>query len=320
LLLVAEVVQFEKLHLSHQQRATSNRSKQQPRTGEIMNRILYPVLGLLILIATVAQVSATRPKTPPAQKQAAQTAEPRVVAEGRVVTYPGAEVTIGSDVAGTIERLAVDEKETVRKGQIVAVIRADDTRAALAVARARVGEAEADIRLFELEVERAKNLWQQDVGSKQSWEKAERDLDAARARRSSASAEVLRLAALVEKTVITAPIDGVVITRHVHSGETIESGDAIVTVADLTRRRVEAEVDEFDAARIRLGAGVSVNAEGYDRTWRGSIEEIPDSVVNRRLNPQDPSKPIDTRVLLVKIAFGETTPLKLGQRVEVRIE
>ncbi len=285
-----------------------------------MNRILYPILGILILAATVVQVSANRPKPPLVPSPATKNAEAqRVVAEGRVVTYPGAEITVGSDVAGTIERLAVDEKETVRKGQIIAVIKADDTRAALAVARARVGEAEADIRLYELEVERAKNLWQQDVGSKQAWEKAERDLDAARARRSSASAEVQRLTALVEKTVIAAPIDGVVITRHVHAGETIESGDPIVTVADLTKRRVEAEVDEFDAARVRLGAGVSVNAEGYDRTWKATIEEIPDSVVNRRLNPQDPSKPIDTRVLLVKVAFAEATPLKLGQRVEVRI-
>lgn len=285
-----------------------------------MNRILYPTLGLLILIATVAQVSATRPKTLPQQATTNATERPRVVAEGRVVTYPGAEVTVGSDVAGTVQRLDVDEKDTVRKGQVLAVIKADDTRAALAVARARVGEAEADIRLFELEVERAKNLWQQDVGSKQAWEKAERDLDAARARRESSSAEVRRLAALVEKTVITAPIDGVVITRSVHAGESVESGDAIVTIANLTKRRVEAEIDEFDAARIHLGAPVRVNAEGYDRTWKATIEEIPDSVVNRRLNPQDPSKPIDTRVLLVKVAFAEATPLKLGQRVEVRID
>ena len=63
-----------------------------------------------------------------------------------------------------------------------------------------------------------------------------------------------------------------------------------------------------------------MSAEGFDRAWRGTIEEIPDSVVNRRLKPQDPSKPIDTRVLLVKVAFAEPTPLKLGQRVEVKIE
>ncbi len=93
-----------------------------------------------------------------------------------------------------------------------------------------------------------------------------------------------------------------------------------MTVADLKKTRIEAEIDEFDTARIRLGANVDVTAEGFGRTWRGTIEEIPDAVVNRRLNPQDPAKPIDTRVLLVKVAFAEPTPLKLGQRVEVRMD
>ena len=284
-----------------------------------MNRILYPLLGLLIVAATVVQVNATRTKAPvPRVTTVAE--KPRVVAEGRVVTYPGAEVTIGTDVAGTLDSLAVQEKEQVRRGQTIAVVRADDTRAALGVARARVKEADADIRLYEAEVERAKNLWDVEVGSKQAWEKAARDLDAACARRASAAAEVARLDALVEKTIITAPIDGVVIARHVHAGETVETGEAIVTVANLGKTRVEAEVDEFDSARMRLGAAVQVSAEGFDRTWRATIEEIPDAVVNRRLNPQDPAKPIDTRVLLVKVAFAEPTPLKLGQRVEVRID
>jgi RND family efflux transporter MFP subunit len=220
-----------------------------------MNRILYPILGILILAATVVQVNATRPK-PPAPRVHAVAEKPRVVAEGRVVTYPGAEVTIGTDVAGTLESLKVQEKESVRRGQTIAVIRADDTRAALGVARARVTEADADIRLYQSEVERAKNLWDVAVGSKQAWEKADRDLDAARARRTSAAAEVARLEALVEKTIITAPIDGVVITRHAHAGETLDTGEAIVTVANLERTRVEAEVDEFDSARMRLGAPV----------------------------------------------------------------
>jgi HlyD family secretion protein len=289
-----------------------------------MNRFLYPVLGLLILVATVAQVSATRNSgaagSQPADKTGGLRARPSTIAaEGRVVAYPGAEVTVGSDVAGTIERLNVEEKQTVRKGDVIAVIQANDTRAALSVARARVSESDADIRLFSLESERAKNLWNVEVGSKQAWEKAERDLDAARAHRASASAEVRRLEALVEKTIITAPIDGVVVDRAVHAGETIAAGATLVTIADLKQTRVEAEVDEFDAARVRLGAPVMVAAEGYERPWRAAIEEIPDTVVNRRLKPQDPSKPIDTRVLLVKVAFSEPTPLKLGQRVEVRI-
>jgi RND family efflux transporter MFP subunit len=268
-----------------------------------------------LIIITVVQVRANRVGQAPSPVQ--KTEPTHVVAEGRVATYPGAEVTVGTDVAGTIEKLDVHEQDVVHKGDVIATLRADDVRAALGEARARVGEADADIRLFALELERSQRLFREDVGSKQAWEKSERDLDAARAHRASALAEARRLEAVVAKTVIIAPIDGVVITRMHQRGETISAGDALIAIADLHKTRIEAEVDEFDAARIRNGAEATISAEGYDRRWRGVIEEVPENVVSRRLKPQDPAKPIDTRVLLVKVAMAEATPLKLGQRVEV---
>jgi HlyD family secretion protein len=286
-----------------------------------VKRTIWILVGIALVLITVAQLRAMRGGQPPRQS----TADSRgrlssiISAEGRLVAYPGAEVTVGSDVAGTLQRLA-EEKQSVRKGEIVAMIRADESRAALAQARARVREADADIRLFELERDRAQALWQTEVGSKQAWERAERDLDAARARRTSASADVQRLEAIVEKTVIKSPIDGVVIARFVQPGESIVAGDHLITLADLSRTRVEAEVDEFDAGRMRLGASAIVTAEGYDGRWRGTVEEIPDAVTNRRLRPLDTGKPIDTRVLLVKITMNERTPLKLAQRVEIEIE
>jgi RND family efflux transporter MFP subunit len=285
-----------------------------------MNRILFPLIGILVAVVVVIQIRAARSETVPATpaKTAVETA--RVVAEGRVSAYPGGEVTIGSDVAGRIDRIAVEEQQTVRKGDLIALVNADDTRAALAEAEARVGELEADIRLFEVERARAKGLFDAEVGSRQAWDKSVRDVEAAEARRKSALAEVSRLRAILAKTRITSPIDGVVITRHVDRGETIVEGDRLVTVANLDRLRVEAEVDEFDVARVRLGAPVRITAEGYSETWRGTVEEIPSSVTSRRLNPPDPSKPIDTRVLMAKIALVERAPLKLGQRVEVAFE
>jgi len=286
-----------------------------------MKRIVFPLIGLAILIATVAQVYAMRtaPKNTAFQNPPAETPQ-HIVAEGRLVTYPGHEVTVGSDASGAVERINVNERDVVHKGDVIAIVRADDTRAALNEAKARVAEAEADIRLYQLEAERAQKLWQDAVGSKQAWEKSERDLDAARARRLSLLAEVQRLDAMLAKTVVKAPIDGVIVERLTHAGEMITSGAPVVTIADLTKTRVEAEVDEFDAARVRNGAAAAITAEGFDgQEWHGTIEEIPDAVTSRRLKPQDAAKPIDTRVLLVKIALSEGTPLKLGQRVEVRI-
>jgi HlyD family secretion protein len=216
--------------------------------------------------------------------------------------------------------MLVKEKDHVRKGQLIAELRSDDTRAALDEARATVAQADADIQLFDTEVHRAQMLFDEKVGTKQALDHATRDRDAAKARRETASATVRRLDATLDKTRIYAPISGVVLSRLVQPGETVKENSALIRMADLNRTRVEAEVDEFDTGHIHIGDSVKIRAEGYEgQEWRGRVEEIPDSVVGRQLKPQDPTKPIDTRVLLVKVAFAQRTPLKLGQKVEVGI-
>jgi multidrug resistance efflux pump len=130
---------------------------------------------------------------------------------------------------------------------------------------------------------------------------------------------VRRLEAEIAKSILVSPISGVVTERLADSGEGVRAGQAILTVVDLHRLRVEAEVDEFDAHRVTVGTAVVVKAEGYPGSWRAKVEEIPDTVARRSVRPQDPGKPEDTRVLRVKIAFEEPTPLRMGQRVEVEI-
>ena len=94
-----------------------------------------------------------------------------------------------------------------------------------------------------------------------------------------------------------------------------------MTIVDLSRLRVEAEIDEFDIEAVALGCPATITAEGYPaRRFRGEIEEIADAVVPRHFRPEDPGRPSDTRVLRVKIAFREPSTLKLGQRVEIGIE
>jgi RND family efflux transporter MFP subunit len=288
-----------------------------------LRRLWIPALGAGLLLALIGRTlwSAGATAQPPAATPGSSPAHgsDRVSADGRLVARPGADVTLGSDLDGTVVRVTVDERERVRRGQVLVELRADDHRAALAEARARIAEAEADIRLSAAELERARRLLGAAVGTPREVDRAERDLDAARARRGTAVAAAARLEAVVAKTRVVSPIDGVVLAREVHPGETIEAGRPLMRVAELARTRVEAEVDEFDAAAIAEGAAVTVSAEGYEERWPARVEEIPDAVTGRRLKPDDPGRPTDTRVLLVKIAFDEPTPLKLGQRVELEI-
>jgi HlyD family secretion protein len=286
-----------------------------------LSRTALVVAGVILVGVTGFQLrSAQKPSAVPSSPSIQQKQD-RVTAEGRVSAYPGSEVTVGTEVAGLIVRLAVEEKARVRKGDLIAELRSDELRAALAEARARVGEAEADIRLFDAEVDRAEKLWKEDVGSKQAVDRATRDRESAIARRETARATVDRLEASLDKMRIVAPIDGVVVHRFHDRGENVEAGQTLVTIANLEKLRVEAEVDEFDVARLKIGAKVSVTADGYDGVkWSGTIEEIPDAVSARKLKPEDPGRLSDTRVLLAKVALTEPTPLKLGQRVEVAIE
>jgi HlyD family secretion protein len=244
----------------------------------------------------------------------------RVVAEGRIVAYPGAEVIVGTEVAGLIVRVTVMEKSAVRAGDLVAELNSADLRASRTESVARVAEAEADIRFFEREVRRDEALLVKHATTPQNLDVNVRGLESARARRNAAIAGRDRFDALIAKTRITAPIDGVVTARHVQPGEIAETGTAVITIADLNRLRIEAEVDEFDAARLALGSPVTITAEGHgDTKWRGTVEEIPDSVVSRRTRPVDPGRAIDARVLPVKIGLSEPIPLKLGQRIDVEI-
>lgn len=291
-------------------------------------RWIVPVLGLVAVAGLVAQsgelqlASASLPKPQAGLSTAALSAAGprRVIAEGRLAAYPGAEITIAAEVGGVLASVPFEERQRVEKGDFIAQLRADDLIAEIAAAEARVAESAAEIRLAESELARAHNLLAKQIDTASRRDRAERDLDVARARRATAAAEVKRLEARWEKTRVLAPIDGVVLRRLVDADETVEPGQPIAVVADLSRVRIEAEVDEYDAGRIELGQTVEIVAEGYDGArWSGVVEEIPDAVSGRVLKPQDPGRPSDTRILLVKIKLDDATPLKLGQRVEVTI-
>jgi HlyD family secretion protein len=282
--------------------------------------VITGLIGLGLAVATVLQArSAAVVATAPGARTTTAAAR-AVAAEGRVVTYPGAEVRVSAERGGRLVRLEVQEGDPVREGQVLAEIESDELRAALSEARGRVAEAEAEVRLAELNRERRLKLLAQQIVSAHDADEADRDLERARARVVAARAEAVRYEAQLRKSRILAPLSGTVTARHVDAGETVETGDAVVTVADLDRLRVDAEADEADAGSLAVGALAAITADGYPgREWRGRVEEVADSVTLRRLKPQDPSRPTDTRILAVKVAFEEPSPLRLGTTVELKI-
>ncbi len=284
--------------------------------------ILGLMVGSALVGATVLQARVAQTGSAPTMAVLPATAPPAegIAAEGRVVAYPGAEVRIGAERAGRLVRVVVEEGDAVRKGQLLAEIDSDELSAALAEARARVVEAEAEARLSEATLARRRTLQQERIIAAHDLDQALRDVETASARVSTAKASVARYQALVAKSRLAAPIAGTVTARRVDAGQMVETGDHAFTVADLSRLRIEGEAHEADAQGVVLGAPVTITADGYPgRTWHGTIEEVPDSVTLRRIKPQDPSRPTDARILAVKVAFAEAVPLRLGTTVDLRI-
>lgn len=301
----------------------------------ILGRVVLPLAGLAVACALAWSFVGGRIKLPPGLAALASDAaeEPtpspadgpaaaaRIVAEGRVVTYPGAQVTIGAEVTGTIVKVPVAEKSAVRRGDVLVEFRADELRAQLAEANARLAEAEAEVARLELEHQRASALLGQKASTRQEYDRTRFNLLAHRARRDAMAAARDRLEAQVARYRVVAAIGGVITARMANPGETVAASTPLVTIADLKRLRIEAEVDEYDIASCRVGQRVKVTAEGYPgRAWAGEVEEVADVLIGRRIRPEDPGKPTDTRVLPVRIALREATPLRLGQRVEVEID
>lgn len=290
-----------------------------------MTKGTHLILGLLVGGALVGTtVLQARAVVPPSLPTLAQPTPPAsvtgIAAEGRVVAYPGAEVRVGAERAGRLVRVMVLEGEPVSRGQLLAEIDSEELRAALAEARARVVEAEAEARLSEATLARRQQLQQERIIAAQDLDQARRDVETSLARVATAQASVARYEALVAKSRILAPISGTLVARRVDAGQMVETGDHAFTVADLSRLRIEGEAHEADAGAVATGAPVTITADGYPgRAWRGTVEEVPDSVTLRRIKPQDPSRPTDARVLAVKVAFAEAVPLRLGTTVDLRI-
>jgi RND family efflux transporter MFP subunit len=289
----------------------------------LLGRVVLPAAGMILAAAltwkSVRSITAESARIPAVRLSVSTQQSGRIIAEGRVVAYPGAEVTVGTEVLGTIITMPATEKAVVKAGDLLAELRADEVRASLREAYHRLTEAEVGLRLEQARsrLDRLRPL----VAGKDSPQTDRREfLAAAQAHRDAAKAAVERLEAESAKYRIIAPIDGVVLARHADRGETVGAASPLFTIVDLSRLRIEAEVDEFDVANVVPKARATITAEGYPgRRWNGEVEEIADAVVARSSRPQDPGRPADIRVLPVKVAIEQPSPLKLGQRVEVEI-
>jgi HlyD family secretion protein len=164
-------------------------------------------------------------------------------------------------------------------------------------ARANQVRAEADLERLKVTLDDARNKLKraQELSAKNliaatELEAAQVNVRSAEAQIRSSEASITQARASLrqtevnlEHTVITAPIDGLVISRNVDRGQTVASSmqapTLFVLAADLTKMQVVANLDESDVGRIRPGQHVSFRVDAYP------AEDFIGTVTQVRLQP-----------------------------------
>jgi multidrug resistance efflux pump len=216
-----------------------------------------------------------------------------------------------------------------------------DAAASLREAEAILGNAKAD-------VQRRRDLFKEAVISRSELDKGEEQIGVAQARVDSARERVSLLEAgsreedraradadvalaratvdearaVLEKTIIRSPIDGVVLKKHRRVGESVSTQfeSPIVTIADRSRIRVRVDVDETDVARLRLGQPAYVTADAFgDRRFAGRVVRVGQVLGRKTIRTEEPSERVDTKVLETLVELENGADLPLGLRVQAFI-
>ncbi len=202
-------------------------------------------------------------------------------------------VQVGTQVSGTIRALRADFNSQVRRGQVVAELDPSLFETQVEQARATVLRLEADaerttVQLDDARVKlrRAGELAAQQLIAATDLEAAQVAVRQAEAALRSANAQIVQARASLNQnqvnldhTVITAPIDGIVVSRNVDVGQTVaasmQAPTLFVIARDLTRMQVNASISEADIGRIVPGQPVSFRVDAYPgRVFSGTVSQV----------------------------------------------
>lgn len=203
------------------------------------------------------------------------------------------EATIRAEVAGRVVRLGFRRGARVRAGDVLVAYDAQDLRdrvraaeTAVSLAQAQAAQAQASASLASRNAARLRALSERGAAPIAEAETlegqanvAERAVSAAQAARSQGAANVAVARTALTRAVVRAPFDGVLLSTHVEEGEVTAPGGPLVVLADDAELHIDAELDEADLGRVRVGFAAEVNFDAFSsERFEGAVREIAPSV------------------------------------------
>ncbi|MEE9472020.1 MAG: efflux RND transporter periplasmic adaptor subunit [Gemmatimonadota bacterium] len=256
-----------------------------------MNSWLKGALGAVPVVAVAAVVGGWLPggagpdagqDAPRYKEVTAERADFRIAVTANGLVKPIDRIELKSKASGAVIELPIEVGDQVEKGALIAKLDQVDERTALAQARADLDIARAELDLAEKNFERRQQLFSGDIISKEAQDQTELDLAVARSKLVQATTALDRAEEQMEDTVITSPVDGIILQKYVERGQIIASGVSnvgggtpIADVADMRDVHIEAGIDEIDISKIVVGQKAAIRAEAYpEKVYTGEVVRI----------------------------------------------
>jgi len=314
-------------------------------------------LAAVFVITKAIKGSGSSTEKVATEKAAKRTIIETVNASGKI--YPEVEVKISPDISGEVTELNVEEGDSVKKGQILARIYADiyslqrdeaasrvnQSSATVDNSQAALESLRANMELAQQTFDRYKKLYDDKVISKSELEQYETTLRSAKANYTAAQQNIKSLKAGVQstqvglsrankdlgRTVLTAPMDGVISSLKIKKGERVAGnsfniGTEMMTVADMAVLEVRVDVGENDIVKINIGDSADVEVDAYNnRKFKGVVTKIASSTKTSAasLTSNDVTN-YEVRIRLDKSSYqdlaGKTFPFRPGMNASADIK
>jgi RND family efflux transporter MFP subunit len=187
----------------------------------------------------------------------------RVVATG--IVNPVVQVAVGTQVSGVITALYVDYNSIVKKGQLVAEIDPTVWVSQLQDAQASLDRAKAAYDFAKVDHDRSKRLFDEKLLAPQDLDTKDTALKNAVGNVVSAKAALDHAKTNLDYCRITAPVDGVVISRLADVGQTVAasfSTPSLYMIAqDLSKMKVQVSIGESDIDDVQVGQRALFNVD-----------------------------------------------------------
>lgn len=236
-----------------------------------MKRLIWPICLAVILAACGGSPTPAVSSTMTATPVIVEVVDPNIVIASAKV-FPVQVSELGFTVSANVKEIAVREGELVQAGQPLVIL--DTPELEFAVVAAEQAYASKSLAA---ELQKADKVKYVDPDSgKVSWYDLPREVYLkALSRADQSKAAWDSAAASLAQSTLLAPYDGMVVDIQVIPGETVQSGQAVLTLVNLDNLQIKTtDLSERDIIRVKLGQSVDVYIEALDITVKGKVVRI----------------------------------------------